>query len=122
MSIKLKRIYDNPELSDGLRVLVDRLWPRGLSKEDAAIDEWMKDIAPSDRLRTWFGHKPERWKEFQIRYRRELAVGQKKEVIQKLKKISSISTVTLLFSAKDTVHNNAVALAHLLKKAPVPGN
>ena len=115
MSIKIKRIYDEPERSDGTRILIDRLWPRGMSKEKAAIDEWMKEIAPSDKLRGWFGHKPERWAEFKKRYRKELGDPEKKNMLETLKRVSRISTVTLLYSARDDEHNNAVALQGFLK-------
>jgi len=116
MPIRLKRIYENPERSDGLRILVDRLWPRGLTREEAAIDEWMKDIAPSNRLRSWFGHRPERWKEFRKRYTKELNLPDHKNSIDNLARISRIATVTLLYGAKDDDRNNAVALAEFLKR------
>jgi uncharacterized protein YeaO (DUF488 family) len=112
--LKLKRIYDGGEPQDGYRVLVDRLWPRGVSKEKAKVDLWMKEIAPSDGLRKWFGHQPERWMEFQARYRKEL---QKKDGL--IKEISQLKkkyrTVTLLYSARDELHNQAVALLAFLK-------
>jgi uncharacterized protein YeaO (DUF488 family) len=116
MGIKLKRMYDTAERSDGVRILVDRLWPRGISKDEAAIDEWMKDLAPSTRLRTWFSHKPERWPEFRKRYRRELGTPEKKKMLENIRRISTIATVTLLYATKDTNQNNAVALAELLKR------
>jgi uncharacterized protein YeaO (DUF488 family) len=94
---------------------VDRLWPRGLTKDEAGLDEWMRDIAPSNGLRIWFGHKPERWKEFQKRYKKELSPPEKKTILTKLRKIGRISTMTFLYAAKDTDRNNAVALAGLLK-------
>jgi uncharacterized protein YeaO (DUF488 family) len=112
--LKLKRIYDGAEPQDGYRVLVDRLWPRGMSKEKAKVDLWMKEIAPSDGLRKWFAHDPERWMEFQARYRKEL---QKKDEL--IKEISQLKkkyrTVTLLYSARDELHNQAVALLAILK-------
>ncbi len=116
MGIKLKRIYDKVEQSDGVRILVDRLWPRGLSKDQAAIDEWMRDIAPSNSLRAWFGHKPERWLDFQRKYRKELSLQDKKKMLENLIRISTIATVTFLYAAKDTDRNNAVVLAGLLKR------
>jgi uncharacterized protein YeaO (DUF488 family) len=119
MGIKLKRMYHTAERSDGVRILVDRLWPRGISKDGAAIDEWMKDLAPSKRLRTWFGHKPERWPEFRKRYRKELGTPKKRKMLENIRRISTIATVTLLYSAKDTDQNNAVALAELLKRKQV---
>jgi uncharacterized protein YeaO (DUF488 family) len=111
---KVKRIYEPAEPSDGYRVLVDRLWPRGVSKEKARIDLWMKEIAPSDALRKWFGHDPERWQEFQRRYRRELQ-GEI-ELTKQLKQLEKQhGTLTLVFSARDERHNQAVALRALLE-------
>ena len=113
-SIRLKRVYEKAEKSDGLRILIDRLWPRGVSKEKAKIDLWLKDIAPSNELRKWFGHDPTKWDEFQGRYREEFKA--KKEVIDELKKaIKKEKVITLLFSASDEKHNNAVALTKILK-------
>jgi len=112
--IRIKRVYEKPTKEDGWRVLVDRLWPRGMKKEAAHLDVWMKDVAPSDALRKWFGHKPEKWKEFQKKYRAELA--KKKELISELKKMAKEhGTLTLLFGAKDEEHNEAVVLADALK-------
>jgi len=116
MAIKIKRLYDAPEDSDGKRILVDRLWPRGVAKDKARIDEWLKAIAPSDQLRQWFGHKPERWEEFQKRYREELQSAEKQELMKHLKSLARQGTVTLLFAAKEAEHNNAVALANVLKR------
>ena len=110
--IRIKRIYDPPAPEDGRRVLVDRLWPRGLAKEAARIDEWLKEIAPSDALRTWFGHDPARWEEFRKRYREEL--GGHGEALERLRAETKRGTVTLLFAAKDSAHNNAVVLEELL--------
>lgn len=99
---------------DGWRVLVDRLWPRGMKKEAANVDVWMKDVAPSNSLRKWFGHKPEKWSEFEKRYRGELA--KKKELLGALRKMAKDhGTLTLLFGAKDEEHNQAVVLADKLK-------
>jgi uncharacterized protein YeaO (DUF488 family) len=106
--IKVKRIYDAPSRQDGLRVLVDRVWPRGLSKEAAAIDLWMRHIAPTTALRKWFAHDTEKWDEFCVRYARELEA--KPDGIMQLKAEARTRTVTLLFGAKDEAHNNAVAL------------
>jgi len=111
--IKIKRIYEAPLKDDGFRVLVDRLWPRGISKEKAKIDLWLKDIAPSDALRKWFGHKGERWEEFKKRYLKELK--DKKELIGQLKTAKKKGTVTLLFAAKDIERNNAVVLKDMLR-------
>ena len=112
--IKIKRVYEKPAKEDGWRVLVDRLWPRGMKKEAAHVDVWLKDVAPSDALRKWFGHKPEKWSKFQKKYRSELA--EKKELIRELKKMEKKhGTLTLLFGARDQEHNQAVALADRLK-------
>ena len=112
--LKIKRVYEKPSKEDGWRVLVDRLWPRGMKKKTAHVDTWMKDVAPSDALRKWFGHKPEKWKEFQKRYRSELAKN--KELVAEIRKMEQEhGTVTLLFGAKDEEHNQAVVLAAVLK-------
>ena len=116
MTVKVKRIYESPERADGVRILVDRLWPRGLTKEEAALDEWIRDIAPSDKLRAWFGHQQNRWLEFNRRYKKELGKPEQKAIVRRLRKISGIATVTLLYAAKDEEHNNAVALASVLQK------
>jgi uncharacterized protein YeaO (DUF488 family) len=110
--IRLKRVYEPPSPEDGVRVLVDRLWPRGLRKADAAIDRWMKDIAPSTELRQWFGHDPERWQEFRRRYARELR--QHATTIDELHELAQHKTVTLVFGARDEEHNDAVALREFL--------
>lgn len=110
--IKLKRIYEAPGPRDGLRILVDRLWPRGLSKQRAAVDLWLKEIAPTTELRKWFGHDPEKWTEFQARYRKELRG--KGEEIDLLREKSDRHIVTLLFAARDQEHNEAVVLKKLL--------
>ncbi len=111
--IKLKRVYDQHDMADGKRVLVDRLWPRGMKKEEARIDLWPKEIAPSDELRKWFSHDPAKWKEFKKRYRIEL--GDRQDVLEVLRKESRRGTVTLLFAAKDTERNNAVALREIIE-------
>jgi uncharacterized protein YeaO (DUF488 family) len=109
-----KRVYDPPARDDGFRVLVDRLWPRGLSKVRAKVDLWLKDVAPSNALRKWFGHDPARWSEFVRRYRAELKT--QKDAVAELRKIrKSHPRVTLLYGARDTEHNNAVALLKFLK-------
>jgi len=113
--LKLKRIYAAPASSDGYRVLVDRLWPRGVSKEAAHIDLWMKEIGPSDALRKWFGHDPKRWTAFRERYWKEL--GAQPELIGQLKQVlKEHRTVTLLFGARDEEHNQAVALQDFLQR------
>jgi len=112
VSIRLKRVYDKPPKSDGRRVLVDRIWPRGLNKDEARIDEWLKEIAPSAGLRKWFAHDPARWKEFKGRYAAEL--NKNREQVEQLARSTRKRSVTLLFGAKDTEHNNAVALKEYL--------
>jgi uncharacterized protein YeaO (DUF488 family) len=112
--IKLKRVYEEPDPRDGVRLLVDRLWPRGLSKERAQVERWLKEIAPSDELRRWFGHDPDRWQEFRLRYRAELA-GQG-ELVDELRELAVKGTVTLLFAAHDVERNNAVVLKELIEK------
>lgn len=111
-TIKIKRIYEEPKSSDGFRILVDRLWPRGVKKEKAAIDLWLKDIAPSDSLRKWFNHDPKKWLEFKKRYAKELA--DKQELIDSIKKEAKRRTVTLLFGSKEIEYNNAVALLNFI--------
>ncbi|HEY6006790.1 MAG TPA: DUF488 domain-containing protein [Geobacteraceae bacterium] len=110
--LRAKRIYEPPAPEDGRRVLVDRLWPRGVSKDAARVDEWLKEIAPSDDLRTWFGHDPAKWEEFRVRYREELRSHA--EVLERLRREAKQETVTLLFAAKDEAHNNAVVLKEVL--------
>lgn len=111
----IKRIYDKPEKKDGVRILVDRLWPRGLSKNKVRIDLWLKEIAPSDALRKWFAHDPVKWGQFKEKYLTELK--QKKEIINKIKQIEKEKgIITLLFSAKDEKHNNAIILKEVLQK------
>ena len=112
--IKTKRIYESPSSEDGLRILVDRLWPRGLSKEQAHVDSWYKEIAPSNELRTWFGHKPELFKEFSKKYTDELK--NQKSILKEIKELASKKQVTLLYSAKDTEFNNAVVLKKVLEE------
>lgn len=111
-NIRLKRAYDPPEEGDGPRILVDRLWPRGVSKAEAAIDEWVKDIAPSTELRKWFGHDPVRWDEFRNRYRRE--IGEHPEQLTALRRLARKGPITLVYSARDEVHNDAVVLREFL--------
>lgn len=113
MPVRLKRVYEVPARADGERVLVDRVWPRGLSKEKAAVDRWLKAIAPSKELRQWFGHDPERWDGFRERYFRELDA--RPEVVGELVEAAGGGTVTLVFAARDTEHNNAVALREYLR-------
>ena len=110
--VQLKRAYERPAGGDGVRILIDRLWPRGLTKESAAIDYWFKDIAPSTALRQWFGHDPSRWQEFRRRYADE--VRQNPEHLGKLRALARQGPITLVFSAHDEVHNDAVVLRNLL--------
>jgi uncharacterized protein YeaO (DUF488 family) len=110
--IRVKRVYEKPEASDGSRFLVDRLWPRGLKKNDLALDGWFKEVAPSDHLREWFGHDPRKWQEFRRRYFEELSA--KAETWAPILERARESTVTLLYGARDAEHNNAMALRDFL--------
>ena len=114
--IKLKRVYQEPSPADGLRILVDRLWPRGLTKERAAVDLWLKELAPSTELRKWFGHDPAKWREFQTRYRKE--VHDNDEILQVLKEKAKENTVTLVYGARDEHHNEALVLKQILEYRP----
>jgi uncharacterized protein YeaO (DUF488 family) len=111
-NVRLKRAYDEPAAADGKRILVDRLWPRGVKKDAAAIDQWAKDIAPSDALRTWFGHDPARWSEFRRRYIAELR-GHAAE-LDELRALAKRGPVTLVYGARDEEHNQAVVIRDLL--------
>ncbi len=106
--VRIRRVYDDAAESDGTRVLVDRIWPRGLTKERAAVDVWLKEGAPSTELRKWFGHDPARWKEFEARYRIEL--DRNTDAIAQLRELFAAGPVTLLYGARDESHNDAVAL------------
>ena len=111
--IKIKRIYEKPIKDDGYRILVDRLWPRGVSKEKASLDLWLKDIAPSTELRKWFNHEPEKWEEFKRRY--EVEVRNNKEIFKQLKEIcKKEKIVTFLYASKDEEYNEAVVLKDLI--------
>ena len=112
MNIQLKRAYEEPSETDGTRILIDRLWPRGLTKEKAKIDLWLKDIAPSTELRTWFGHDPSKWDDFKQRYKNELKNNS--ETVAKLLEQMAQGKVTFVYSAKDKEHNDAVVLAEYL--------
>lgn len=114
--VRLKRAYEAPVSGDGHRVLVERLWPRGLRKDDAHLDGWLKDIAPSDALRRWFGHDPARFAEFRERYKRELRNSHAAELLEDLARRAAHGTVTLVYSAHDQEHNNAVVLADELDR------
>ena len=111
--IRVKRVYEPPEPGDGMRFLVERLWPRGVRKDALELDAWLKDVAPSDALRRWFGHDPARWDEFRTRYASELDA--RPEAWREILSAADSGTVTLLFSARDTLHNNAVALKAYLE-------
>src|SRR5665213_922923 len=111
--IQLKRVYEKPSRKDGRRILVDRLWPRGLSKERAAVKLWLKDVAPSTELRKWFAHDPAKWTEFQARYRKELR--EKKDALELLKQKSEKHIVTLVYGARDEEHNEALVLKKILE-------
>ena len=113
MNIKVKRVYKEPEGADGVRVLVDRLWPHGLSKDEARVEIWLKDIAPSDELRKWFGHDPAKWGEFECRYFAEL--DKKTVPFGVLLEEIGKGTVTLVYAARDEEHNNAVALKEYIE-------
>jgi uncharacterized protein YeaO (DUF488 family) len=115
--ILLKRAYDPAGGRDGYRVLVERLWPRGVRKSDLQLDAWIKDIAPSHELRRWFGHDPARWSEFAARYRRELREGRAAEALAELARRASVRTVTLVYSARDETHNSAVVLRGEIERA-----
>lgn len=113
MKLQSKRAYESPAASDGKRILIDRLWPRGLSKDKAQIDFWLKDIAPSTELRKWFGHDPAKWDEFQVRYIAELDAND--QAVQALRTMIKDGPVTLVYGAKDTEHNDAVVLSSYLQ-------
>jgi len=108
MKLKIKRVYDKPAEEDGTRILVDRLWPRGLTKQKAKVDVWLKDIAPSTELRKWFAHDPEKWKEFIKKYKQELHENNEQAAI--LKEYLKQGTVTLVYGARDEVHNEALVI------------
>lgn len=114
MSVQMKRAYEPAKRTDGYRVLIDRIWPRGVSKEKAHLDEWAKELAPSSELRRWFGHEPAKFDEFCRRYRAELAPHEEK--LRELRRRGRQGTLTLVYSARDTEHNDAVVLAELLRR------
>jgi uncharacterized protein YeaO (DUF488 family) len=114
VKIKIKRVYEEANKEDGKRILVDRLWPRGLPKAKAKVDAWLKDVSPSTELRKWFGHEPSRWEEFKRRYRTELEKNNKQ--LADLKQLTKTTAVTLVYSAKDEQHNGAVVLKEFLER------
>lgn len=113
-AVGLKRAYEHPSRGDGMRVLVDRFWPRGLSKDELEVDLWLKDAAPSDALRRWYGHTPSRWESFAAKYRAELA--QRADLLHLLDELRRRGRITLLYGARDTDHNNAVVLRDVLEE------
>ncbi len=115
-SITVKRMYEPPAPEDGRRFLVDRLWPRGVSKERARLDGWLRELAPSTELRRWFGHDPARWQEFKRRYREELSEPDRQQALETLRQAASEGPVTLLYAARDIEHNEAQVLAELLRE------
>jgi len=114
--VEMKRAYEDPSSNDGRRILVDGLWPRGIRKEDANLDEWMKEIAPSAALRKWYGHKPEKWGEFRRRYRAELAKPPRRELVEQLARLAKNEKVTLVFGARDAEHSNAAVIAEVIRE------
>ena len=112
MNIKIKRVYEPPDKEDGMRILVDRLWPRGVKKVDAAIDHWLKELAPSTTLRKWFGHDPARWNEFRRRYSAEL--HEHRGELDRLRDLARKSRITLVYAARDETHNEAAVLRDIL--------
>jgi uncharacterized protein YeaO (DUF488 family) len=114
MNIKIKRAYEQPDKKDGVRILVDRLWPRGLTKEKASLDLWLKEIAPSTELRKWFDHDPAKWKSFRARY--ETEIRHKDNLIKVLKDKAREGTVTLIYGARDEKHNEALVLKRFLER------
>jgi uncharacterized protein YeaO (DUF488 family) len=113
-NVRLKRAYEPPAPDDGARILIDRLWPRGVSKAGAAVDQWLKDIAPSTELRKWFGHDPAKWQEFRRRYAEE--IRRQPDLLDQLRSLARKGTLTLVYSAHDEAHNDAVVLRELLLK------
>ena len=113
--VRLRRVYEAPDRSDGRRVLVDRLWPRGLSKSAAALDEWLKTVAPSDALRRWYGHQPEKFPAFRQRYEQELRGTEQSGALDHLRQLASHGTVTLLTATRDIEHSQAAVLAEMLR-------
>jgi uncharacterized protein YeaO (DUF488 family) len=113
MDVRIKRVYEPPDPADGTRILVDRLWPRGVSRERAAIDDWLRDLAPSTELRRWFSHDPARFDEFRRRYAAELTG--REPALDDLRRTAKKGPLTLVYSARDTEHNDAVVLADVLR-------
>lgn len=116
VEVRLRRAYDEPGTTDGYRVLVDRLWPRGRSRDQLGLDEWARDLGPSDELRRWFGHDPARWTEFQARYRDELMAPEKAAALDELARKAASGPVTLVYGARDPDHNQALVLAAEIRR------
>lgn len=114
--IKIKRVYESANKSDGYRVLIDRMWPRGIKKEELVYDEWLKDLAPSKELRQYFAHESDKWKDFKSLYRKELQTKEAREKLKLLGKRALKGTVTLIYSAKDEEHNNAIVLKEVISR------
>ena len=115
MNLRIKRVYELPDKDDGVRILVDRLWPRGLTKKEASVDLWLKDIAPSTELRKWFGHDPKKWRSFRERYQTE--IKHHTDQLKLLKSKAKEGTVTLIYGARDQEHNEALVLKQFLQRA-----
>jgi uncharacterized protein YeaO (DUF488 family) len=118
--IKLKRVYEPVERGDGRRVLVERLWPRGMRKGDPRVGEWLRDVAPSPELRRWYGHDPEKWPEFRRRYRAELRRAERRRLLEALADETRRRTVTLVYAARDTERNSAIVVREEIEKLPRP--
>ena len=112
--LKIKRAYERKEASDGERILIDRLWPRGVGKDEASIDEWLKELAPSTQLRQWFDHDPGKWKEFKKRYCKELAAPESRRLLENIARTAERYNVTLIYAAKDTEHSHVLVLKELI--------
>jgi uncharacterized protein YeaO (DUF488 family) len=120
MSVHIRRIYEPPTLKDGYRVLIDRVWPRGVTKQEARLDEWARNLAVSTDLRRWFGHDPAKWDEFRRRYRAELLAPEHRAALDALARRARHETVTIVYGTRDEQHNNAVALADMLQELGAP--
>jgi len=118
-NIQVKRIYEEPESADGMRILVDRLWPRGIAKEKAQLTLWMKEVAPSTELRKWFGHMPERFAEFEVKYREELSDAAVQPFLEQLRKWAEQGRITLLYAKKEETFNHALILKHYLEEGEI---
>jgi uncharacterized protein YeaO (DUF488 family) len=118
--LKIKRAYERKETDDGKRILIDRLWPRGVSKEEAGLDAWQKELAPSTTLRQWFGHDPKKWEEFKKRYHKELTAPESKRLLEEIARTAERHNVTLIYSAKDTEHSDVLVLKELIAELMPP--